>query len=190
MIKWSPAKLKLTLSIGTLCNAALISELFQNIIPAWLAVGIGMFPFAVFVFADPDDLPRSIARLLRVGASLWYLAVNSVLVVLFLFSGLKVGWYIIFIGLAIGAIPCLIVLGRAVIPEPTEEEKRFLNPERDNGLPLEVHKWCVTPNKGRHEQCINQMKRPLTTYRKWPFNWRRRGSNPRPATFPCRRLRT
>ena len=138
MIRWSPAKLKLTLGIGSLASIALLSELTQKAIPAWLAVGIVIMPLAVFVFADPDDIPRSIAQFLQVGASLWYLAVNSTLAVLFVVSGLKVGWWLMFIFLAVGAIPCLIVIGRAVIREPTEEEKSLLNPKRDNGPPWEM----------------------------------------------------
>ncbi len=135
MVDWSPIKLKFTLGIGALCSVAIIGELSQNAIPAWLAVGIAVFPFAVFVFADPGDVRHSVARFLQVGASLWYLAVNSVLVVLFLLGGdLNRGWPILLIGLAVGAVPCLIVLGRAVVPGLTEK------PDRENEvvLPLDT----------------------------------------------------
>jgi hypothetical protein len=132
MIRWSPAKLKFTLGIGSLASAAVLSELSQKAIPAWLAVGIVILPLVVFIFADPGDMPRSVAQVLQVGASLWYLILNSILVVLFVVGGLKVGWWLMFIFLAVGAIPCLIVIGRAVVP--TEEPER----ELDAPLPLDM----------------------------------------------------
>ena len=132
MIRWSPIKLKFTLGIGSLASIALLSELSQKAIPAWLAVGIVILPLVVFLFADPDDIPRSVAQVLQVGASLWYLVVNSILAVLFVMAGLKGGWWLMFIFLAVGAIPCLIVIGRAVVP--VEEPAR----ENDILLPLDT----------------------------------------------------
>jgi hypothetical protein len=136
MLSWSLSKLKFTLGIGTLCSAVLVSELSQKLLPMWLVVGIVVLPFAVFIFADPDDVPHSIARMLQAGASLWYLAVNSVSVVLFLVGGnLKPEWPFLLIGLAVGCIPCVIVLGRVVVPnEPTCEVEPPAVPGGDYGI--------------------------------------------------------
>jgi hypothetical protein len=134
MIRWSPAKLKFTLGIGSLASAAILSELSQKAIPAWLAVGIVILPLVVFVFADPDDMPRSIARYLQIGASLWYLVVNSILAVLFIVGGVKVGWWLMFIFLAVGAVPCLIVIGRAVVPTEEPERENYAPPSLDTPM--------------------------------------------------------
>ena len=117
MIRWSPIKLKFTLGIGTLGSIAIFSELWQKAIPAWAAVGITILPIVVFIFADPDDVPHSIAHFLQIGASLWYLVLNSLLVAMFVAKHRIDGGFLLMLAfLAIGCIPCLIVLGRAFHP--------------------------------------------------------------------------
>jgi len=133
MIQWSPTKLKLTLGIGSLGGVAILSELSQKTIPAWLAVGIVILPLAVFVFADPDDVPRFVARLLQIGASLWYLVVNSFLAAWLVSGGPKAGWWLMLAFLVIGAIPCLIVIARAVVSAPHDE----IEGENESRLPSE-----------------------------------------------------
>jgi hypothetical protein len=151
MIRWSPVKLKFTLGVGSLGSIAILSELSQKAIPTWLAVGIVILPFAVFVFADPDDLPRSVARFLQVGASLWYLVVNSALVVLSVSGGMKVGWWLMFILMAIGAIPCLIVIGRVVVPpeEPWRETDALLPLDTPMGATAFSEPVVYRPKKGK-----------------------------------------
>ena len=135
MIRWSPIKLKFTLGVGSLASTALFSEMSQKAIPAWLAVGIVILPLVVFMFADPDDISRSVAQFLQVVASLWYLVLNSTLAVLFVAQGPKLGCWLMLVLLAVGAVPCLIVIGRAVVPpdEPAWKSGILLPLDRPAG---------------------------------------------------------
>lgn len=59
MIDWSPTKLKFTLGIGSLASVALLGELAQKAIPAWMAVGIVIPTTHRFSCDRHDQIVRS-----------------------------------------------------------------------------------------------------------------------------------
>jgi hypothetical protein len=115
MIQWSTPALKFTLGLGVLCTAGLLAELTHPQMPAWLAVALAILPIAAFVFVQPGDVSWRIARAVQVAASVWYIALASVVVTLFLEAGANVhGWPLYISGLLIGSVPCAIVLKREI----------------------------------------------------------------------------
>jgi cellobiose-specific phosphotransferase system component IIC len=119
MINWSNYAYKFTVGIGTLCLAALLAELWAKSLSVWVAIALAIVPIALFVVARPDDMPVALVRAAQVVASLWYLVLALSLGVLFLVHGkTNAGWPIYFIGLAIGAVPCLVVLWKTIVGHP------------------------------------------------------------------------
>jgi hypothetical protein len=115
MIDWSVRAIRFTSGIGALCMAALAAELTCQLIPMWLALSLIMVPVAVFIIMRPDDMPLKFVWPCQLAASLWYLALACILSVLFFHVPVRMqGWPILFVGMAIGAIPCVVVLSRIV----------------------------------------------------------------------------
>jgi len=80
-----------------------------------MAVAIAMLPLLVFLFVRPDEMRRSVVLPFQVLAALWYLVLAVSLSVMFVKRGeMTRGWCVYFIGLAIGSIPCIIILRRLV----------------------------------------------------------------------------
>jgi FtsH-binding integral membrane protein len=121
MIAWTNIKLKLTSGIGALCTTALLADISRQTLPIWLVTVIALVPLSVFVFVRPDEMPRSIVLPLQIFAAVWYLVLSAVLSVLFFgMTEREKGWPIYFIGLAVGAVPCVAVLWRWLRPEASE----------------------------------------------------------------------
>jgi len=115
VIAWSENKLKFTSGIGALGTAGLLADVSRQTIPAWMAVAIAMLPLLVFLFVRPDEMRRSVVLPFQVLASLWYLVLAVSISVMFVRRGeMTRGWPVYFIGLAIGSIPCVIILRRLV----------------------------------------------------------------------------
>jgi hypothetical protein len=113
MIAWSDNRLKFTSGIGALCTTALLADVSHETIPVWLAIAVAMMPLLIFLFMKPDELPRRVVLPLQVFASLWYLLLAVVLSVLFLRLQERArGWPVYFIGLSVGAMPCVAILWR------------------------------------------------------------------------------
>ena len=135
MISWSNTSLKFTSGIGGLCTAGLLADITSKAIPAWLAVGVSLVPLAVFVFLHPDEMPVSLVRTTQVAASIWYLGLAVTLTVLFFSSGrITPGWPVFFVGLAVGAVPCLVVLKRSLFARIAN---RDAGSTLDTGIPIE-----------------------------------------------------
>jgi hypothetical protein len=133
MIAWSIGKLKLTLGIGALCTAAIMADLSHQEMPIWLVLVISMLPLIIFVFVRPDEMQPSIVRPLQGFASFWYLLTVATLTTLFLISVDRPrGWPVIFIGAAIGCIPCVVVLKNLFWP--TSERSEFRPDENASDL--------------------------------------------------------
>ncbi len=121
MIAWSNTKLKLTSGIGALGTTALLADISRQTLPIWSVMVIALVPVTIFVFVRPDEMSRSIVLPLQLFASLWYLALSVVLSVLFFrLIEKEKGWPIYFICLAVGAIPCFVVLRGWLDPETKE----------------------------------------------------------------------
>lgn len=121
MIEWTKIKLKLTSGIGALCTIAMLADISHQALPIWLAIVISLVPFIIFLFIQPDEMPRSVVLPLQIFASLWYLALSVLLSVLFFKLPEKgKGWPVYFIGLAVGAIPCFVVFWRCLNPQASD----------------------------------------------------------------------
>jgi FtsH-binding integral membrane protein len=121
MIAWTNTKLKFTSGIGALGTTALLADISQKTLPVWLVMVIALVPVTVFVFVRPDEMSRSIVLPLQIFASLWYLVLSVILSVLFFRLAEKErGWPIYFICLAVGTIPCFVVLWKWLDPEARE----------------------------------------------------------------------
>jgi hypothetical protein len=122
MIAWSNMRLKFTSGIGALCTAALLADISHQTIPVWQVMISGLLPVCVFVFVQPTEMPRAVVLPLQLFASLWYLVLSGVLLVIFFKLGEKTrGWPIYLVGLAVGAVPCIAVLWRLVRPQGTNK---------------------------------------------------------------------
>ena len=118
MIAWSNTRLKFTSGIGGLGTTALLADISNHTLPIWLVLTITLVPLTVFVFVQPDEMPRSIVLPLQIFAAWWYLALSAVLSVLFFrMTEREKGWPVYFIGLVIGAVPCVVVLWRWLRPQ-------------------------------------------------------------------------
>ena len=116
MLNWSSWSYKLTLGVGALAVAGMLSERWRDVLPAWVAVLIAVLPLAVFVFVRPGELPARVVRVGQVAATAWYVAVaGALLVALFRTHPLPRGWPVYAVCAAIGAVPCAVVLYRAVL---------------------------------------------------------------------------
>ena len=123
MIAWSNTQLKFTAGIGALGVAALIGDISHQALPVWLAISAALLPLVIFLFVRPDEMPRSVVLPLQVFASLWYLVLAAVLSVLFFRLPERVrGWPVYFICLAIGCVPCVIILWRLLCPRRDQEK--------------------------------------------------------------------
>lgn len=114
MLSWSNAKYKLTLGVGSLAIAGMLSELVGDALPVWAIPVVGLLPLAVFVFVHPGELPARVVRVAHVAASLWYGVVAvGLMAATTTVQPLPRGWpvYPLFVG--VGAVPCGIVLYRA-----------------------------------------------------------------------------
>ena len=114
MLSWSNTGYKLTLGVGSLTIAGMLSELWRDVLPAWAGLSIALLPFVLFVFVHPGELPTRIVGVAHVLAAAWYLVVAIGLAVLLTVTKpLPRGWLVAPVFLAIGAMPCCIVLYRA-----------------------------------------------------------------------------
>jgi hypothetical protein len=127
VLSWSNTGYKLTLGVGSLVIAGMLSELWQDVLPAWAGVGIALLPVVLFVFVHPGELPARVVWVAHVLAAIWYLALAVGLAVLLAASKpLPRGWPVALLFLAMGAIPCGTVLyqvarGRYQSPEGSEK---------------------------------------------------------------------
>ncbi|MGH7168660.1 MAG: hypothetical protein ACRELG_00080 [Gemmataceae bacterium] len=114
MLSWSNTGYKLTLGVGSLTIAGMLSEWWGNMMPAWAGLSIALLPLVLFVFVHPGELPARVVWVAHVLASVWYLAVAvGLMVLLAATKPLPRGWPVCPLFLAIGAIPCGTVLYRA-----------------------------------------------------------------------------
>lgn len=114
MLSWSNTKYKLTLGVGTLAVTGMLSELWRDELPVWVALTIALLPIVVFVFVHPGELPDRVVRIAHVAASVWYVVVAvGLLVALPTAKALPSGWPVYPLFVAVGAVPCGIVLYRA-----------------------------------------------------------------------------
>lgn len=115
MLNWSNTGYKLTLGVGSLILAGMLSELWQDVFPAWAGVGIALLPLVMFVFVHPGELPARVVWVAHGLAAIWYLALAVSLPVLWASSKPPPrGWPLGLLFLAMGAIPCVTVLYRVV----------------------------------------------------------------------------
>src|SRR5262245_42433889 len=111
VLSWSNAKYKLTLGVGSLAIAGMLSELWREVLPVWVALAIALLPLVVFVFVHPGELPTRVVRIAHVAASIWYAVVAvGLLVALATVQPLPRGWPVYPLFVAIGAVPCGFVL--------------------------------------------------------------------------------
>lgn len=113
-LAWSNARLKITLGIGSLGLAALMGELYGKSLPFWVVLPVVLLPLCIFLFVQPNEglADRWVRRLQAFGA-FWYLGAAAVFASLFFAAGASPAAKIVYpISLAVGAIPCLIVLWR------------------------------------------------------------------------------
>lgn len=142
MLNWSNTGYKLTLGVGSLILAAMLSELWQNILPAWAGVGIALLPLVLFVFVHPNELPARAVWVAHVLAATWYLVLAVSLTVLIAVSKpLPRGWPVGLLFLVMGAIPCGTVLyrvarGRYQSPAASE------NGNAEQSMHLTGHVMC------------------------------------------------
>ena len=144
VLSWSNAKYKLTLGVGSLAIAGMLAELWGDVLPVWMALVIALVPPVVFVFVHPGELPARFVGLAHTAASIWYVVVAIGLVVALATTAkpLPRGWPVYPVFVAIGAVPCAIVLyrwARGKYPPPVELEGDSAEPVasaeggRDNG---------------------------------------------------------
>lgn len=69
MLSWSNTKFKLTLGAGTLAVTGMLSELWWDVLPVWVALGIALLPLVVFVFVHPGELPARLVRIAHIPTS-------------------------------------------------------------------------------------------------------------------------
>ena len=106
----------MTLGIGTLAFAAMLAELWRDVLSKWLMLAIVMPPVVVFLFVHPGELPERFVRIAHVAASLWYAVVAlGLFIALLALRPLPEGWPVLPLFVAIGAVPCGIVLYRAAV---------------------------------------------------------------------------
>ena len=131
MLSWSDTKYKFTIGVGTLAIAGMSSELWRDVLPIWVLLVLALPPLTVFVFVHPGELSARLVRIAHVAASVWYLVVGGgQLVALSTLHPLPRGWQVYPPFVAVGAVPCGIVLYRAArgryqppdIPEVPEAE--------------------------------------------------------------------
>lgn len=116
MLNWTNSTYKMTLGIGTLAVAGMLSERWQRDLPFWVVLVISILPLVIFIFFRSDELPERVVRIAHVAASMWYVIVASVLLAdLFAMPRRPQGWPVYPIFAAVGAIPCGIVIYRAIL---------------------------------------------------------------------------
>jgi hypothetical protein len=115
VLSWSNSGYKLTLGVGSLAIAGMLSELWRDVLPAWAALAIALVPLVMFVFTHPGELPVGIVLVAHVVGSVWYVVVAAgLLIVLLSRAGpLPRGWPVYPLCVVAGAIPCGTVLYRA-----------------------------------------------------------------------------
>jgi hypothetical protein len=115
MLDWPNQIYKLTLGAGALAMVGMMGEFRPGQLPVWAVIAVALGPFIVFVFVKADELPPRVVRFAHVGASLWYVAeAIGLLVTMAGAENLPRGWPVYPFFLAIGAVPCAIVLYRAM----------------------------------------------------------------------------
>jgi len=117
MIDGSDVRVRIATGIGALCLAGLLSEMTRGLFPDWLGIAAGLLPLAIFTFVVPGEMPDKPVRALQLLASLWYLFLAISLSIALARSGrLDPPWALPLAGAAIGAVPCLVVLRRVLLP--------------------------------------------------------------------------
>jgi hypothetical protein len=70
VLSWSNTGYKLTLGVGSLMIAGMLSELWQDVLPAWAGVSIALLPVVLFVFVHPGELPARVVWVAHVLAAI------------------------------------------------------------------------------------------------------------------------
>ena len=113
MLSWSNAKYKLTLGVGSLAVAGMLSELWRDVMPVWAILTIALLPLVVFLFIHPGESPARVVRIAHIVAAVWFVVVAAgLLVALATIQPLPRGWQVYPVFVAIGVVPCGIVLYR------------------------------------------------------------------------------
>ena len=116
MLSWSNTAYKFTLGIGSLAVAAMLADLTQAKLPAWIAIAAELLPFALFVFVRPEELPARAVRIVHVVASVWYMiATVGLLIMLAMSQLLPKGWPVYVVAALAGGVPCIMVLFKALM---------------------------------------------------------------------------
>src|SRR5262249_22145981 len=115
MLNWSDSLYALTLGMGSMAFAGMMSELLNRNMAIWCVLAIGLLPVTLFVFVHPDEVSAPIVRYAHLAASIWYVAAAAVLLITMLADGnVPRGRIVYSVGVGIGSIPCEIVLFRAI----------------------------------------------------------------------------
>jgi hypothetical protein len=114
VLNWSKAKYLMTLGVGSLGVLGMLKELWGDVLPLWSALTIAQLP--VFVFIQPGELWAGGVRIAHVAASVWYIAVSvGLLIVIATIQPLPQVWLVYSVCVIVGAVPCGIVLYRAML---------------------------------------------------------------------------
>jgi hypothetical protein len=115
MLNWSNTIYKLTLGVGALGMVILMRVLLIPVLPVWCALAIALLPVGVFLVFRPGIMNARIVRYAHVAASIWYLCTASFLVWGAVSSAdPATGWVCAVPFLAIGLVPCFIVLWKVL----------------------------------------------------------------------------
>jgi hypothetical protein len=151
MLNWSNTTYKFTLGIGGLAITGMMAELWQKALPFWGILIIAVTPLALFVFANPNDMPVRFARIAHAVGAIWYMiaAFGALFALVFTAKPLPQGWPVYPLFVLVGAVPCGVVLYRMAkgtyLPKPkmkyeiiaplTDNETLFLREVSPNDSP-------------------------------------------------------
>ena len=113
-LAWSATRLKFTLGIGSLGLAALMGEIYGKSLPFWIILPVILLPLCIFVFIQPNEgLAVAQVRRFQAFGACWYLAAASFCLCRFFAASPRPAALLIYsLCLAVGAIPCVMVLWR------------------------------------------------------------------------------
>ena len=116
-LDWSAGAYKMTLGIGALGMTAIMADLWKPRLPFWIIAIVTLTPLLVFIFITLNGFsPRAIRRA-HVLASIWYFAAATFVIIAMCLRktpSAERGMPLMVIFLAIGAIPCALVLTKAI----------------------------------------------------------------------------
>lgn len=113
MLSWSNHAYKFTLGFGSLALVGMMAERWKGVLPVWAILAIALLPLGVFVFVHPGEAPPRLVRYLHAFASLWYVTLALILMVVLLSGPDRPrAWVIYPLLVSAGFVPCVLVLWR------------------------------------------------------------------------------